>query len=119
MKTLIIGASDKPDRYANKAMHMLEHHGHEVLLVHPALKVIEGHKVFPGPDAVTEPVHTITMYVNPSISDGMEAALKRIHPERVIFNPGSENPRLARILRADGIAVEEACTLVLLQTNQF
>ena len=119
MKTLIIGASNKPDRYANKAMHMLEHHGHEVILVHPTLKTIEGHQVFPAPAAVTEPVHTITMYVNPVISDGMEADLKRIHPERIIFNPGSENPRLARLLRADGIAVEDACTLVLLQTGQF
>jgi hypothetical protein len=49
----------------------------------------------------------------------MENALKTIKPRRVIFNPGTENPRLARSLRADGIEVEEACTLVLLQTGQF
>ena len=119
MKTLIIGASDKPDRYANKAMHMLEKHGHAVILVHPNLKTIEGKPVLPSPKAVHEQVDTITMYVNPSISDAMENALKTIKPRRVIFNPGTENPRLARSLRAEGIEVEEACTLVLLQTGQF
>jgi len=37
----------------------------------------------------------------------------------VIFNPGAENPRLSRVLRANSISTIDACTLVLLQTNQY
>lgn len=119
LKTAIVGASDKPERYANKAMRMLEQHGHEVILVHPSLKSIAGKPVSPSLAAIRGPIDTITMYVNPAISDAMEKDLKDLSPRRVIFNPGSENPRLARALRAAGVEVEEACTLVLLQTGQF
>lgn len=119
MRTLIIGASDKPERFANKAMRMLEQHGHEVVLVHPNIQSIDGKPVHASPDKVQVALDTITMYVNPSISDGMEDAIKSLKPRRVIFNPGTENPRLARSLRGEGILVEEACTLVLLQTGQF
>lgn len=62
---------------------------------------------------------TITVYVNPSVSSGLEEAFLRARPRRVIFNPGAENPDLADRLREAGIEVEEACTLVLLNTGQF
>jgi uncharacterized protein len=119
MKTVILGASNKPDRYSYKAMVMLEQHHHEVVLVHPSLKVIEGRNVLSKLSLVQGPIGTLTMYVSPAISDTMESEIVALHPERVIFNPGSENPRVARNLRALGITVEEACTLVLLQTNQY
>ena len=119
MKTLIVGASNKSDRYSHKAMLMLERYGHEVILLHPALKEIDGRPVVPDIDSVKGVIDTVTLYVNPSLSDGMETALKKLKPRRVIFNPGTENPRLARVLRSSGIQTEEACTLVLLQTSQF
>jgi hypothetical protein len=40
-------------------------------------------------------------------------------PKRVIFNPGSENPEFYQLLKVNNIKVEEACTLVLLTTNQY
>jgi hypothetical protein len=43
----------------------------------------------------------------------------RLQPKRVIFNPGTENPALMQQLAADGMEVEEACTLVMLHTGQF
>jgi predicted CoA-binding protein len=119
MKTLIVGASDKPERYSNKAMKMLEQYGHEIFLVHPSLKYIGGHVVFPTIAAITDAIDTVTIYVNSSLSDTMEDDLVRLAPKRVIFNPGTENPRLAKALRHQGIKAEEACTLVLLQTGQF
>ncbi len=32
-KTLVIGASENPERYSNKAIHMLRGHGHEVVAI--------------------------------------------------------------------------------------
>jgi NAD(P)H-dependent flavin oxidoreductase YrpB (nitropropane dioxygenase family) len=40
-------------------------------------------------------------------------------PKRVVFNPGTENPQFYQLLQSNGIAVEVACTLVLLATNQY
>ena len=42
-----------------------------------------------------------------------------LRPERVIFNPGSESPRMERALERERIAHERACTLVLLRTGSF
>ncbi len=119
MKTLVLGASDKPDRYSYKAMLMLESHGHEVVLVHPTLKSIGTRPVISDLQMVKDSIDTVTVYLNPSTSDSLETALKTLHPRRVIFNPGAENPRLARGLRAVGIETEDACTLVLLRSGQF
>ena len=118
-RVLIIGASDKPDRYAHKAMVELLRYEHEVILVHPRLKQIEGRPVHADLSTVEGPIDTVTMYVNPSISTGMADALVALKPKRVIFNPGTENPELAQKLSDAGISTEDACTLVLLATGAY
>jgi hypothetical protein len=40
-------------------------------------------------------------------------------PERVVSNPGGENPAEYDRLKAAGIEPVEACTLALLRTDQF
>jgi hypothetical protein len=42
-----------------------------------------------------------------------------LKPERIIFNPGAENPELEALADQAGIKVLEACTLVMLNTRQF
>jgi hypothetical protein len=42
-----------------------------------------------------------------------------IKPNRIIFNPGTENPGEYERLRKAGIEVIEACTLVMLCKKQF
>ncbi|TDU81887.1 hypothetical protein EI77_01199 [Prosthecobacter fusiformis] len=118
-RVVILGASDKPDRYAYKAMKALLQHGHEVVLVHPRLKEIEGHPVLADIGDVTGPVDTVTMYVGPAISANLADKLTALKPARVIFNPGSENPDLQDKLESSGIRPEEACTLVMLATGQY
>lgn len=119
MNTVIIGASDKPDRYSYKAKNMLTQHGLKSILVHPSLKEIDGQPVFNSLADVKDKIHTITVYVRPEISDQMFDEIIALKPKRVIFNPGSENPNLERKLTERGISCEEACTLVLLSTDQY
>ena len=118
-RVAILGASDKPDRYAYKAFQMLQQHGHEVVPVHPVLREIEGAPVLASLSDIQGGVETLTLYVNPSISSAAAEAILALNPARVIFNPGTENPELAAKLDAAGIAHLEACTLVLLATGQF
>ncbi|MEN3941685.1 CoA-binding protein [Prosthecobacter sp. SYSU 5D2] len=118
-RVVILGASDRPDRYAHKAMKALLRHGHEVVLVHPRHKEIEGRPVLADVGEVTGPVDTVTMYVGPAISAGLADKLMALKPRRVIFNPGSENPELQDKLENAGIRPEEACTLVMLATGQY
>lgn len=119
MNTVIIGASNKPERYSYKAKKMLSDHGHLSFLIHPSLSEIEGQKVYPSLEDIDEKIHTITMYVKPEISSNLYEQIIKMKPSRVIFNPGSENINLAKKLKDAGIECTEACTLVLLSTDQY
>lgn len=118
-RVVIIGASDNPERYSHRALLLLRRHGHEVVPVHPKLAEIEGIAVAADLNQITGPVDTVTMYVGAAISSGLTEKLIALKPRRVIFNPGAENAVLAVALEKAGIACEEACTLVLLNTGQF
>ena len=118
-KVAILGASDRPDRYAHKAFRMLKEYGHQTLPVSPKLKELEGEKVYARLSEIKAPVDTLTMYVGTAISKELAPEILALKPKRVIFNPGSENPALAAELEKAGVRTEEACTLVLLRTNQF
>jgi hypothetical protein len=118
-RVAILGASNKPDRYAYRAFTALRERGHEVLPVAPALNEIEGVGVVKTLAELSGPIDTLTLYVNPQISTAVAAEIIRARPGRVLFNPGTENPVLAGQLDRAGIAHEDACTLVLLATNQF
>lgn len=118
-RTVIIGASHKPDRYSHMAQILLREHGHEVVPVHPKLASIAGVPVVADLSQISGPVDTATMYVGATISSGLADKLIALKPRRVIFNPGAENPELSAKLEASGVMVEEACTLVLLRTGQY
>jgi predicted CoA-binding protein len=118
-RVVIVGASNNPERYSHRALLLLRKHGHEVVPVHPKLTEIEGIPVVSDISAISGPVDTVTMYVGAAISAGLQDKLIALKPRRVIFNPGAENASLAGALLKGGIACEEACTLVLLNTGQF
>lgn len=118
-RVVIVGASDNPERYSHRALLLLRKHGYEVVPVHPKLTEIEGVPIIADLGLINGPVDTVTMYVGGAISAGLQDKLISLKPRRVIFNPGAENAPLAAALQKAGIASEEACTLVLLNTGQF
>ena len=118
-RVVVVGASIKPERYSNQAVRLLMQHGHEVVPVNPAASLIEGLAVVPRLDEIEDHVHTLTLYLSPKSSSVLEGAIIKIRPDRVIFNPGTENPVLRTALEAQGIHTEEACTLIMLKTDQF
>jgi predicted CoA-binding protein len=114
----VLGASDNPERYSHQAVLLLQEHGHHVLPVHPALGSIAGLPVANNL-ANLPPVDTLTLYVGAARLPAMAEEIVRLRPGRVIFNPGTESPKLQAALSAAGIPWQEACTLVLLRTGQF
>ena len=118
MKTLIIGASTNPERYACKAAISLLNHGHEIELVGQKEGEIQGHKIQTDyPDF--EGIDTVTMYVGAKNQASLYDYILRQKPRRIVFNPGAENPEFEAVAEANGIETEEACTLVLLATGQY
>lgn len=117
-KTLIIGASPNPERYAYRAAHMLTVKGHEIINVgvkHGAVAGIEIEKQ----GTVHSDIDTITLYIGPHLQSQYYNYILETKPRRVIFNPGTENAELENLLVSNGIEPVEACTLVLLSTGQY
>lgn len=117
-KTLVIGASPKPHRYSYRAVHALLENGHEVVALAKRKNHIIGVPIqtrFPE----EEDIHTVTMYVGAPHQPEYYEPLLSLKPKRVIFNPGAENPELYNKLEEEGIEAIEACTLVMLATNQY
>ena len=120
---VILGASANAGRYSNQALHLLQSYGHSTFPVNPGLDEIDGQPCYRNLAAASSEaegeVDTLTMYVNAKRSSQLADQISAISPRRVIFNPGAENPELAETLRKLGCEVLNACTLVLLRTNQF
>lgn len=115
---VVIGASTKPERYANMAIRSLNAHGHEVI----AIGMREG-KVGSIPIITEKPVvrqcFAVTLYVGPAKQPAYYAYILELQPKRLIFNPGTENPELAILAENAGILVVHDCTLMMLGNGTF
>ncbi|MBM3918618.1 MAG: CoA-binding protein [Sphingomonadales bacterium] len=116
---LVLGASEQPHRYSNQAARRLMEAGYPVWLLGNRPGMIEGRPVtteWPGKEVM---IHTITVYLSPDRLESQLDAICSLRPQRVILNPGTEHSGHTQRLLVAGICVEEACTLVLLNTGQF
>jgi uncharacterized protein len=117
-KTLVLGATPNPERYAYIATQRLLKAGHEVLPVGSKKGVIEG-IVIENDTPPYEGVDTVTLYLNPDNQKPYYDYILSLHPKRIIFNPGTENWELVRLAKEQGIETEIACTLVMLSVGNY
>lgn len=117
-KTLVLGASTKPDRYAFKAINMLVEKGHSVLALGQNAGEVAGIKIQTKAIPLKN-IDTVTLYLNPARQRDYYNYIVEARPKRVIFNPGTEDPEFYQLLDLNNIKAEVACTLVLLATNQY
>ncbi len=116
--TLVIGASESPERYSYKAIVSLRNHNHPVV----AFGLKNGNI---GETQLTNEwnpnwkVDTVTLYLNPSRQLEFYNVIIALNPKRVIFNPGTENEEFETLLEESGIDTERACTLVLLSIGDY
>jgi predicted CoA-binding protein len=119
-KTVIIGASPNPARYAYLAAENLHRKGHDFVPVGVRKADVLGkpiRQIFDKP-AVPD-VDTITLYIGPQRQPEWYEYLIGLKPKRIIFNPGTENPEFEKMAEEKGIEVVEGCTLVMLRTGQY
>jgi len=115
----VLGATPKPNRYANQAIRLLQEHHYRITPIHPKIAVIEDLPVVSSVSKIIDAVDTLTLYVGPARLEPMLDELMALNPGRVIFNPGTESRLYQQRLNEAGIEWLEACTLVMLRTNQF
>lgn len=117
-KTLILGATDNPSRYANLAANKLVSHGHPIINIGIKSGEAAGVPIEKAGEIYSD-VDTVTMYLGSQNQPQYYDYILQLKPKRIIFNPGAENPELETLAEENGIEVIEACTLVLLSTKQY
>jgi predicted CoA-binding protein len=115
----VLGASPKPDRYAFRAMQMLQEYGHHSIPVNPAFDEVLGEKCYRSLADIPDQIDTVTLYLGAPRSTPLIEDIVAANPRRIIMNPGAENNELAERAREQGIEVVEGCTLVMLRSGTF
>jgi len=118
-KTLVIGANTDPAKYAYKAAVSLLSHGHEIVLYGIKEGEVQGNKILTRFPEKIEGLETVTLYLNPVRQKEYYAKILALKPNRVLFNPGTENPEFQKMLNEAGIESPEVCTLVMLSIGQY
>ncbi len=116
--TVVIGASDNPSRYSFIATNRLREHGHTVFPV--VIRPVQIHclDIITGKPQLSD-VNTVTLYVGPQNQSAWADYILSLHPQRVIFNPGTENPEMMQTFSQNNIQCVEACTLVMLSIGNY
>ncbi len=117
-KTLVLGASSNPERYSYLAVKRLTANKHSVIAVGKRKGKVDNTDIDTEQKPIEE-LDTITLYLNSDNQKQYYDYILSLHPKRIIFNPGAENEELKDLASKNGIKTIEACTLVLLSTNQY
>jgi len=117
-KTLVFGASLKETRYSYLAIQKLLRYKQEVVAYGLKKGSVSGVAIDMELKLYAD-IDTITLYMNPARQKEYYQYLIGLKPNRILFNPGTENPEFYILLEENDITYEMACTLVLLSTNQY
>lgn len=119
-KTVILGATPNPSRYAFFAAERLINHEHPIVPVGIKKGEVGGHPILDLREKPhVEDVDTVTLYINPTNQQEWEEYILSLNPKRIIFNPGTENNRLQSKAAEKGIETLYACTLVMLSAGTY
>lgn len=116
--TLILGASNNPTRYAYLAADSLLKNDLDFVPVGIKKGKVFG-KTIINDKSIQKNIHTVTLYINPQKQIEWYDYIFDLEPQRIIFNPGTENPDLMKLAKDKGIETLFACTLVMLSTGQY
>ena len=119
-KTLVAGATSNPSRYAFTAATFLSRMKIPFVPIGIKKGNVLGEDILPLREKPKiKDLHTITLYLNQDHQKEWEDYFLSLKPQRIIFNPGAENPFFFKKAEALGIECLNACTLVMISTGQY
>jgi predicted CoA-binding protein len=116
--TLVIGASLKESRYSNMCVKTLVSGQFPVTAIGLREGTIDEIPVLAGFPELDN-IHTVSLYLGPDNQKTWYDYILKLNPERVVFNPGTENLEFQDILTEAGIEVIEGCTIVMVKSGTY
>jgi len=117
-KTLVIGGSVNPERFSNKAIRKLLQYGFPVVSIGLREGEVDGVKIETGRPEY-KGIHTVTLYIGKAKQPDYYDYLIGLKPDRIIFNPGTENNEFKKLAEKNGIETIEFCTLIMLSDGSY
>ena len=117
--TLVLGASNRPERFSNKAVLKLLKFSYPVIALGLREEYIGSIRIRKGMPDDLGPVHTIAMYLGAANQKKYYNYILSLKPARIIFNPGTINSELAELARGNGIETVNDCVLVMLNCGRY
>jgi predicted CoA-binding protein len=115
---LILGASNNPARTSYMATRFLSNKGFNLFAVANRKGQIDGITLHDDSELATNHhSDTITLFINADRQKKYYDYILSQNPKRIIFNPGTENPELESLAKANHIQVITGCTIALLTTG--
>lgn len=118
-KTIILGATTNPNRYAYKAGYQLTTYGHEIFPVGIKEGIFFNKQIEQNKEIIYNNIDTITLYIGANHQPEWYDYIIKTNPKRIIFNPGTENEALVELAQKNKIECIEACTLVMLSIGNY
>lgn len=117
-KTLVIGASTNEERYAYKCIVMLRENGIETVALGRRNGLVADVQIDTDNKGYAD-IHTVAVYMSAKNLATFEDYIVSLKPQRVLFPPGTENPKFEKKLTKANIAHEQACPLVMLVARNY
>ena len=117
-KTVVLGASPNSKRYSFLAVQRLVESHKDVVAVGRREGEVSGIKILTDRPEI-ENVDTITLYIGSANQPPWYDYILSLKPQRIIFNPGTENRELEKLAETEGIECTVACTLVMLSAGTY
>ena len=108
----VIGASNDPSKYGNRAVRTYIARGWTVFPVNPKEEKVEGLPCYRNVAELPEAVDRASLYVPPAVGVTLLDAIRDRGAKELWVNPGSGSPELLARAEALGLATVEACSIV-------
>jgi len=108
----VIGASNNPAKYGNKAVRAYQRQGWTVYPVNPTETSVEGLPTFPAVEAIPGPVDRAALYVPPHVGVRLLDGIARKGVPELFVNPGAESDELLAAAERLRLNTVQACAIV-------
>jgi uncharacterized protein len=115
----VVGASNNPGKFGNRAVRAFRRQGYTVVPINPHELEVDGLKTYKSVLDVPGPIDMATIYVPPEIGEQVIEEIARKKIPEVWLNPGAESDALIARARALDIQPIVACSIIGIGENPF
>jgi uncharacterized protein len=115
----VIGASNDPNKFGNKAVRAYRHQGYTVVPINPHETEVEGLKAYASVLDVPGPIDMASFYVQPDVGEQVIDEVARKGIPEVWLNPGADSDTLIQRARSLRLRPIVACSIVAIGQNPY